>query len=101
MAKENCAAAVDRSRGEDGGRILARRSLFRSLNREMETSAKMKFLLDQIEDVGVRSCGCSRLKILWVKNVFDMPQRIELQRDDQAGDGTCGLLGDHRSLLTK
>jgi hypothetical protein len=56
VAKGNCAAAVDRSRGADGRRILARRSLFRSLNRAMETSAKMKFLLDQIEDVSVR-CG--------------------------------------------
>ena len=56
VAKGDCAAAVDRNRGADGRRILARRSLFRSLNRAMETSAKMKFLLDQIEDVGVR-CG--------------------------------------------
>ena len=46
VSKENCAAAVDRSRGADARRILARRSLFRSLNRAMETSVKMKFLLD-------------------------------------------------------
>jgi hypothetical protein len=56
VAKGNCATAVDRSRGANGRRISARRSLFRSLNRAMETSAKMKFLLNQIEDVGVR-CG--------------------------------------------
>ena len=54
VAKGNCTAAIDRSRGADSRRILARRSLFRGLNRAMETSAKMKFLLDQIQDVGVR-----------------------------------------------
>ena len=56
VAKGNCTAAVDRSHGADGRQILACCSLFRSLNRAMETSVKMKFLLDQIEDVGVR-CG--------------------------------------------